>query len=100
MTSFRFYEVDEADVVAVRRFRYAPELKAARFSSCIVVDNTLPRTLVRDLRAFWHSNYPDWTIRHENEIAKASTTDSHWIGKLRQIEKTGAWLIITSDVKE
>lgn len=63
----------------------------------IVVDNTLPRTLVGDLGAFWRSNYPDWTIRHENEVAKASSKDSHWIGKLRQIEKTGAWLIITSD---
>ena len=63
----------------------------------IVVDNTLPSTLVRDLGTFWHSNYPDWTIRHENAIARASTRDTHWIGRLRQIEKTGAWLIITSD---
>jgi len=63
----------------------------------IVVDNTLPRTLVRDLGNFWRSNYPDWTIRHENEIARASSRDTHWIGRLRQLEKTGAWLIITSD---
>ena len=52
---------------------------------------------MRDLALFWKSNYPDWTIRHETQIAKASTRDVHWIGRLHQIEKTGAWLIITSD---
>jgi hypothetical protein len=52
---------------------------------------------VKELGEFWKSSFPSWTIRHENDIAKPSTRDRHWIPRLNTIKKDGDWLIITSD---
>jgi hypothetical protein len=63
----------------------------------ILIDNNLPRTLVDELREFWKSTFPNWKVDHENDIGKPSTLDSHWIPRLRDIDASREWIVITKD---
>lgn len=61
----------------------------------ILIDNTFPPRLARELRE--QSNHADWQVQHLTEIAKAETRDQHWIAGLEEIGTEGEWLVITRD---